>query len=213
MNGDRSYPAEISGPFPTPPHRFVDDKGREIVVKVADDDREALVGMYEAFDSEDRAQGIPPVGAESIRRWLERVFEPDCLNTIAWHDDDPVGHAMLVPDEEGAHELAIFVLGSHQSAGIGTELLQTLLGYGKREGIERVWLTVERWNEPAIGLYQKVGFEIRNTESFELEMAIRIADSGDDAESTAGSTGQTDEESSTGQTDEESSTGQTDEET
>ncbi|CCQ32966.1 phosphinothricin acetyltransferase protein [Halorhabdus tiamatea SARL4B] len=182
MNGDRSYPAAVSGPFPTPPHRFDDEDSREIVVRVADDDREALVEMYEAFDSEDRAQGIPPVGEDSIRRWLERVFESDCLNTIAWHDDDPVGHAMLVPDEEGAHELAIFVLGSHQSAGIGTELLQTLLGYGKREGIERVWLTVERWNEPAIGLYQKVGFEIRNTESFELEMAIRIADSGDEAD-------------------------------
>ncbi|MFB6129056.1 MAG: N-acetyltransferase family protein [Halorhabdus sp.] len=179
MNGDRSYPAEISGPFPTPPHRFVDAKDREIVVRVAEDDLDALVGMYEAFDSEDRAQGIPPVGEESIRRWLDRVFESDCLNTIAWHDDDPVGHAMLVPDDEGAHELAIFVLGSYQSAGIGTELLQTLLGYGGREGIERVWLTVERWNEPAIGLYQKVGFEIRNSESFELEMAIRIAD-GDD---------------------------------
>ncbi|ACV11150.1 GCN5-related N-acetyltransferase [Halorhabdus utahensis DSM 12940] len=190
MNGDRSYPAEISGPFPTPPHRFIDGIGREIVVRVADDDREALVEMYKAFDSEDRAQGIPPVGEESIRRWLERVFEPDCLNTIAWHDGDAVGHAMLVPDEEGASELAIFVLGSHQSAGIGTELLQTLLGYGKDSGIDRVWLTVERWNEPAIGLYQKVGFEIRNTESFELEMAIRIADSsGDDSASEAANTG------------------------
>jgi len=174
MSEDRSYPAEVSGPFPTPPHSFVDEEGREIVVRVAEDDRADLLSMYDDFDPEDRAQGIPPVNTGSIERWLDRVFEGGCLNVIAWHDGDAVGHSMLVPDEEDAHELAIFVLGSHQSAGIGTQLLQTLLGYGKDQGVDRVWLTVERWNEPAIGLYQKVGFEIRNTESFELEMAIRI---------------------------------------
>ena len=176
MSGNRSYPGDVSGPFPTPPHEFVDEADRTIVVRVAEDDREALVGMYEDFDPEDRAQGIPPVDEGSIRRWLDRVFEDDCLNVIAWHGEDAVGHAMLVPDDEDAYELAIFVLGTHQSAGIGTELLQTLLGHGKDNGIKRVWLTVERWNEPAIGLYEKVGFEIRNTESFELEMAIRIAE-------------------------------------
>ena len=176
MSGNRTYPAEVSGPFPTPPHTFVDKEDREITVDVADDNREDLVEMYEAFDPEDRAQGIPPVGERSIRRWLDRVFEANCFNVIAWHDGQAVGHSMLVPDDQDAYELAIFVLGSHQSAGIGTQLLQTLLGYGKNEGIDRVWLTVERWNEPAIGLYEKIGFEIRNAESFELEMAIRIDD-------------------------------------
>lgn len=176
MSDYRSYPAEVSGPFPKPPHTFTDDEGREITVRIADDDRDDLVEMYKEFDPQDRAQGIPPVGEESIRRWLERVFEPNCYNVVAWHHDGAVGHSMLVPDKEDAYELAIFVLGTHQSAGIGTELLQTLLGYGKQQGIDRVWLTVERWNEPAIGLYEKTGFEIRNAQSFELEMAIRIAD-------------------------------------
>ncbi len=37
-----------------------------------------------------------------------------------------------------------------------------------------MWLTVERWNDPAISLYEKVGFEISSAESFEIEMAIRI---------------------------------------
>lgn len=169
------YPEEISGPFPEPPHSFVDDEDRDIVVRIANDDREDLVAMYQEFDPADRAQGIPPVGEDSIRRWLDRVFEPQCLNVVAWHGEQAVGHAMLVPDEEGAYELAIFVLGSHQSAGIGTQLLQALLGHGKKRDIKCVWLTVERWNEPAIGLYEKVGFQIRSSESFELEMSIRIA--------------------------------------
>jgi ribosomal protein S18 acetylase RimI-like enzyme len=37
-----------------------------------------------------------------------------------------------------------------------------------------VWLSVERWNKPAIGLYEKLGFEISDAESFEMEMSARL---------------------------------------
>jgi len=37
-------------------------------------------------------------------------------------------------------------------------------------------LTVERWNNPAIALYERVGFESTGTESFEQEMAILLDD-------------------------------------
>ena len=47
---------------------------------------------------------------------------------------------------------------------------------GREAGVERIWLTVERWNAPAIALYRKMGFEASDTDSFELEMAARLAD-------------------------------------
>jgi GNAT superfamily N-acetyltransferase len=171
---DRVYPDEPAGEFPRPPTTFTDRDGREITSKVADDDDfEGLVEMYVEFDPSDRAQGIPPVREDQIRTWLENIFAPDCLNVLACHGGQPVGHATLVPDHD-AHELAIFVLHSHQGAGIGTHLLEGLLGHAQAEGIEHVWLTVERWNDPAISLYEKVGFELSNTESFEMEMGIRL---------------------------------------
>jgi len=37
-----------------------------------------------------------------------------------------------------------------------------------------VWLTVERWNRAAVALYEDVGFERSGTESFELEMSLRL---------------------------------------
>ena len=80
----------------------------------------------------------------------------------------------LVPDNEGDYELAIFVLGDYQGAGIGTTLLETLLGHAQSAGIERVWLTVERWNDAAIRVYRKVGFETASSERFEMEMAILL---------------------------------------
>jgi len=187
MVGKRIYPDEVAGPFPRPPVTFEDREGRRIEVlaygsKESGEDaggdvneREALVDMYEEFDPSDRAQGIPPGRESRIRDWLGTILAEDCLNVIAWDGGQIAGHTVLVPDEE-AYELAIFVHQPYQRAGTGTNLIETLLGYGQERGVEKVWLTVERWNRPAVGLYEKVGFETSNSESFELEMSLKLAE-------------------------------------
>lgn len=177
----RVYPDEVAGPYDPPPRSFTDAEGREIHVRgygeaPNEDEHEALVEMYVAFDPEDRAQGIPPTGEERVRTWLETILAEGGVNVIAWDGELAIGHATLVPDGESAYELAIFVLSAYQGAGIGTDLIESLLGAGREEGIDRVWLTVERWNSPAVHLYRKVGFETAGTESFELEMAARLDD-------------------------------------
>jgi GNAT superfamily N-acetyltransferase len=175
MGGERIYPDERADAFPRPPERFVDAEGREVEVRrYEDDDRDALVEMYLAFDPADRAQGIPPGSRGRIEAWLDDVLAGDCLNLLAVHDGDPVAHATLVPADDDSYELAIFVLQPHQGAGVGGRLLRTLLGHAREAGVERVWLTVERWNRAAVGLYESVGFETSDAESFELEMAIRL---------------------------------------
>lgn len=171
----RDYPDEPAGEFPRPPRTFTDREGRDIEMVSADEaDREGVVEMYVGFDPADRAQGIPPAKEEAIERWLDTILEDDCINIVARHGDAVAGHATLVPDREGDYELAIFVLQEFQGAGIGTELVETLLGAGQDADIETVWLTVERWNDPAIALYRKVGFETSSAESFEVEMAIQL---------------------------------------
>ncbi|WP_129112599.1 GNAT family N-acetyltransferase [Halegenticoccus tardaugens] len=176
MSRDRIYPDEPAGPFPEPPLAFDDREGREIEIvpfDTTEDEREALVEMYLQFDPADRAQGIPPGQERRVRSWLDTILSEDCLNVIAWRGDEAAGHATLVPDED-AYELAIFVLQRYQEAGIGTQLMQALLGHGAVNGVEKVWLTVERWNRAAVGLYKKIGFETSDAESFELEMTIRL---------------------------------------
>lgn len=171
---NRVYPDTVSGPYPSPPMELEDDEGREITIREFESDRDALVEMYDDFDPADRAQGIPPVGEDRIRDWLDHLLCEDCYNVLAVHDDEIVGHATLVGDDEGDYELAIFVHQDFQGAGIGTDLLEALLGLGEKAGVERVWLTVERWNRPAINLYKKVGFETTDAQSFEHEMSIRL---------------------------------------
>ncbi|WP_339105731.1 GNAT family N-acetyltransferase [Haloterrigena salinisoli] len=186
MAGTRPYPDEPAGPFPSPPTTTEDREGRSIEIRATNDFAETLedvVEMYVAFDPTDRAQGIPPTGESRIRNWLETIAE-ESVNVVAYHGEDVVAHAMLVPDTDDPSaiearsdvewELAIFVLQEYQRAGIGTKLLEHLLGHASDIGIEQVWLTVERWNNPAIALYERVGFEATGTESFEQEMAIRV---------------------------------------
>ncbi|MFB6298281.1 MAG: N-acetyltransferase family protein [Salinirussus sp.] len=173
----REYPDEPAGDFPAPPVEFDDGEGRRIrITESTTDDREPLTAMYRQFDPEDRAQGIPPVGEARIREWLDALLAEGSVGAVARHEDQgqPVGHAVLVPDAEGAYELAIFVLQEFQGAGIGTNLLEALLGLARREGVERVWLSVERWNSAAIRLYERTGFERVGRQGFELEMTIRL---------------------------------------
>jgi GNAT superfamily N-acetyltransferase len=170
----REYPDDVAGPYEAPPYEFEDREGRLIEVERHDAGIEPLIRMYCSFDPEDRAQGIPPTNEEQIRTWLETLVEADALNVVAWHGEDPIGHAMLVPDNDRSFELAIFVLKEYQNAGIGTGLIEGLLGAGRENGVERVWLSVERWNEPATALYRKVGFRPTDDGSFELEMSARL---------------------------------------
>ncbi|WP_135824795.1 GNAT family N-acetyltransferase [Halorussus ruber] len=169
---ERRYPDEEAGSFPEPPLSFEDKEGREIEIRpYAEGEFEAVVEMYTDFAPADRAQGIPPATESRVRDWFENLLEG--LNVVAWHDDRAVGHATLVPDED-AHELAIFVHQDYQRAGIGSKLMQGLLGHGQANGVEKVWLTVERWNHAAVNLYESVGFETHGTESFEIEMVLRL---------------------------------------
>jgi ribosomal protein S18 acetylase RimI-like enzyme len=171
----RDYPDEPVDEFPRPPRSVTDGEGREVTIDPADGtDHDDVLEMYLSFDPADRAQGIPPANEPAIANWLDTIIADDTFNVVAHHDGSVVGHATLVPDRKGEHELAIFVLQPFQGAGIGTILVETLLGFGQAEGLETVWLTVERWNDPAIALYRKVGFETTNTESFEIEMSIRL---------------------------------------
>ena len=185
MPGERVYPEAVAGEFPTPPVSFTDGDGRDVEVRAfeeADDEAaatavvDALVAMYDDFDPADRAQGVPPVGEDRVRDWLETLLEQDGFDVVAWHGDEVAGHATLVPDDDddGTYELAIFVHQSFQGAGIGTRLIEALLGHAQANGAKLVWLSVERWNRPAVALYEKVGFETASAESFEMEMAIRL---------------------------------------
>lgn len=134
---------------------------------------DALAAMYDDYDRGQRAQGLPPVDPAGVREWLSDL---PGVHLIARHGDRTVGHAALVPDGEGGHELVIFVHQSYHDAGIGTQLLETLLAHAPAAGVERVWLTVERYNRAAVALYEKTGFVAEDTETPTLKMRLALVE-------------------------------------
>lgn len=115
-----------------------------------------LVDMYGAYE-EPVTRGLPPQSDEEIRNWVGVHLE-NGLNVVARHDWRIVGHATLVPVAETA-ELLIFVHPAEHSMGIGTQLVEGLLGHGQEHGVKRVWLSVSCQNLPLIRLTTGIGFE------------------------------------------------------
>lgn len=169
----RSYTTTAADGPPHLPRGFTDAADRDILLDTyEDDDFGALVGMYERFDPADRALGLPPLGESQIRSWLDGVLRG--VSILAWHGDEPIGHAMFVPDGTDGHELAVFVRGAYHDAGIGSELVQTGLAYLRATGGQTVWLAVDRWNDPALHLYRKVGFTVDESFHSEVEMSYDL---------------------------------------
>lgn len=157
--------------FPRPPATITDETGRRIEIRTAGPaEQSALTELYADFDTADRAQGLPPTTERAIAEWLETILA-DGVDVVATAEAI-VGHATLVPGADGPRrcELAIFVTQAYQDAGIGRALVCHLLGAAVENGVETVWLTVERWNRPAIALYEGAGFEQTDRNGFELEM-------------------------------------------
>ena len=166
--------------FSTPPRTVTDGVGRTIRLRVAadtddatdadnaaDTDHAALAAMYDDFGVGDRAQGIPPADPDRRSEWLDRIGAG--LDVLAEHDDRVVGHGVLLAGGPG-HELALFVHPDYRGAGVGTALLDGLLDHGRSAGVERVWLSVQRSNRPAIRLYRNAGFSPTESGAGEVEM-------------------------------------------
>ncbi|WP_276301402.1 GNAT family N-acetyltransferase [Halorussus lipolyticus] len=160
--------------FPHPPRTFTDGAGRAIRFRAVDDsaessdDRDALTAMYDDFGPADRAQGIPPASPRRREDWLDRLSAG--IEVVGWHDERAVAHGILLGGGPG-HELALFVHPDYRRAGVGSATIRTLLGRGRSAGVERVWLSVQRTNRPAVRLYRNVGFETAGSGTGELEMA------------------------------------------
>ena len=93
----------------------------------------------------------------------ERVFgDPNRLIFSVYSEkEEHIGEAQVVLDGEGGGELSLLIgrkdLWHH---GYGTSTVITLLDKIFTDfGLDRAWVSVDAENEPALGLFQKLGFE------------------------------------------------------
>lgn len=103
-----------------------------------------------------------PVADE--RRYLKAVRRhADAAVLVAVDAGQIVGRLSLArdPHPASAHvaDLGMMVAVSHRRRGIGHMLLDAAVAWARRSGVSKLELHVFPWNEPAIRLYERFGFE------------------------------------------------------
>lgn len=175
MAADRSASGASLPPAPTPRRAVVDGDGRRLTLesRTGEPDPElesGLAALYDRFEDDDRAQGIPPAKPTRRQEWLDGLLAATGVGVVVRHEGQAVGHGRLLGTGDGPAELAVFVDPDYRGVGVGTELLGALLSAGRERGYSGVVLSVERSNTPAMGLYRQFGFEVANYGRFEVEM-------------------------------------------
>jgi L-phenylalanine/L-methionine N-acetyltransferase len=143
----------------------------DFVVRAADPaDAEALVRLAEAVSAEPEGWLISTDGEwRSVgdeRRYLKALRRyPHAAVIVAERESDGaiVGRLSLSRDTHpaSAHvaDLGLMVAKDARRQGVGRALLAAAVDWAHGAGIRKLELHVFPWNEPAIQLYERFGFE------------------------------------------------------
>jgi len=96
--------------------------------------------------------------------WSSGIFR-DCLlagytSVVLERDSEVIGYGIMSVAAGEAHLLNICVAQQLRREGIGQSLLKYLLERAKSFAADRIFLEVRPSNKPALGLYEKFGFQI-----------------------------------------------------
>ena len=132
-------------------------------------DAEALTRLAEAVSAEPEGWLISANGEwRSVgdeRRYLKALRRyPNAAVFVAERNDgEIVGRMSLARDTHpaSAHvaDLGLMVAKDVRGHGVGRALLSAAVGWARASGIRKLELHVFPWNEPAIRLYERFGFE------------------------------------------------------
>jgi putative acetyltransferase len=131
-------------------------------------DAEALVRLAEAVSAEPEGWLISANGewrrVGDERRYLKALRRyPNAAVFVAESDGDVIGRLSLARDSHpaSAHvaDLGLMVAKYARGHGVGRALLEAAFSWSREAGIRKLELHVFPWNEPAIRLYERLGFE------------------------------------------------------
>ena len=131
------------------------------------EDAPALVELGAAVGSEDGGWLLSSDGWRSAadeRRYLRALKRyADAAVYVAVDGEDVVGRLSLARDPNPASrhvaDLGLMVAASHRRRGIGRALLEQAVQWARAADVRKLELHVFPWNEAAIVLYERFGFE------------------------------------------------------
>lgn len=95
--------------------------------------------------------------------WTETGFfsfliREDTLFLVAQEGEEILGYCGVVMVQDEGDITNVAVKKNRQNQGVGKKLMEELVKYTEQEGVTRLFLEVRASNEPAIHLYQNMGF-------------------------------------------------------
>ena len=128
---------------------------------------------------------------EPFQAYLDQAFSEETLQVelgdpssqffFALEGKTPIGYLKLVRDKQPsgiplgkALEIQrIYVRESHLGRRVGKRLMEKALEEAQRLEVNTVWLGVWEHNPKAIGFYEKWGFEVFSSQSFQMGSEIQ----------------------------------------
>ena len=131
------------------------------------EDAATLVALGTSIGREEGAWLLTSAGWRSVgeeRRYLRALKRyPDAAVYVAEDGGQLVGRLSLARDPHPAShhvaDLGLMVAATHRGRGIGRLLLDQAAAWARDAGVTKLELHVFPWNEPAIRLYERFGFE------------------------------------------------------
>lgn len=143
---------------------------------VRDEDAAFLESVYRARRDDLLAMGLPEAQLATLVGMQHRALEsqirhahPNAEHRIVEADGVPVGRIVWAITGEGLHGVDVAMLPASRSRGIGSELIGQLRQEAASLGIP-MRFRVERANDKAIRLYQRLGFRVLADEAPHLLM-------------------------------------------
>ena len=112
----------------------------------------------------------PLIGAEQTEYMLNNFQSPQAITGAIqkegyWYDlmtdgEYDIAYSGVLPGEESLFVSKIYVRAKYRKKGIARVLLRRAVD--EHPKTKRIWLTVNKGNEAAIGSYQKMGFAIED---------------------------------------------------
>ena len=131
------------------------------------EDAATLVALGTAIGREEGAWLLTSMSWRSVgeeRSYLRALKRyPDAAVYVAEDAGQLVGRLSLARDPHPAShhvaDLGLMVAETHRGRGIGRLLLEQAAAWARDAGVRKLELHVFPWNEPAIRLYERFGFE------------------------------------------------------
>jgi RimJ/RimL family protein N-acetyltransferase len=138
-----------------------------IIRRAEPSDAEGLTRLGEAVGSEPEGWLVTTNGWRRVsdeRRYLRAIRRyPNAAVFVAEDDGRIVGRLSIARDQHPASkhvaDLGLMVAMSHRRQGVGWALLDAAAEWARSQGVQKLELHVFPYNEGAIRLYERFGFE------------------------------------------------------